>query len=48
MKLPKLRAAKNERIYELRSYESATEKIFANKVHMFNEGGEIDLFKRLK
>ncbi len=47
MKLPKLTAAKNERIYELRSYESATEKIFANKVHMFNEGGEIDLFNRL-
>jgi len=47
MELPKLTAAKKERIYELRSYESATEKIFANKVHMFNEGGEIDLFKRL-
>ena len=47
MKLPKLTAAKNERVYELRSYESATEKIFANKVYMFNEGGEIDLFKRL-
>ena len=47
MKLPKLTAAKNERVYELRSYESASEKIFANKVHMFNEGGEIDLFKRL-
>ncbi len=47
MKLPKLTAAKTQRIYELRSYESATEKIFANKVHMFNEGGEIDLFKRL-
>ena len=47
MSLPKLTATKNERIYELRSYESATEKIFANKVHMFNEGGEIDLFKRL-
>ena len=47
MELPKLTSAKKERIYELRSYESATEKIFANKVHMFNEGGEIDLFKRL-
>ncbi|MGF2413297.1 MAG: NIPSNAP family protein, partial [Ferruginibacter sp.] len=30
-----------------RSYESATEKIFANKVHMFNEGNEIDIFKRI-
>ncbi len=47
MQLPKLNAAKNERVYELRSYESATEKIFANKVQMFNEGGEIALFKRL-
>ncbi len=32
MKLPLLKAAKNERVYELRSYESATEKIFQNKV----------------
>jgi NIPSNAP len=47
MQLPKLTASKNERVYELRSYESVTEKIFANKVHMFNEGGEIALFKRL-
>ena len=47
MQLPQLKAAANERVYELRSYESATEKIFANKVHMFNEGGEVPLFKRL-
>jgi hypothetical protein len=47
MQLPRLTAAKKDRIYELRSYESATEKIFANKVHMFNQGGEITLFKRL-
>ncbi len=47
MQLPKLTAPKNERVYELRSYESASEKIFANKVHMFNEGGEVDLFKSL-
>ena len=47
MQLPKLTAPKNERVYELRSYESATEKIFANKVHMFNEGNEIDIFKRI-
>jgi len=36
-----------ERIYELRSYEGPTEKYFANKVQMFNEGGEVPLFKRL-
>jgi NIPSNAP len=47
MQLPKLTAPKNERVYELRSYESATEKIFANKVHMFNEGDEIGIFKEI-
>jgi hypothetical protein len=47
LQLPALSAPKRERVYELRSYESATEKIFRNKVQMFNEGGEIDLFKRL-
>jgi len=47
MQLPVLTAPKNERVYELRSYESATEKIFANKVHMFNEGGEIEIFKSI-
>jgi hypothetical protein len=38
---------RKERIYELRSYESATEEIFQNKVDMFNAGGEIDLFEKL-
>ena len=47
MKLPQLSAAKNERVYELHSYESATEKIFWNKVKMFNVGDEIGLFERL-
>jgi hypothetical protein len=47
MQLPELGSAKNERVYELRSYESATEKIFQNKVKMFNDGDEIGLFKRL-
>lgn len=47
LKLPKLKGSRNERIYELRSYESHTEKIFKNKVHMFNEGGEVVLFDRL-
>lgn len=47
MNLPQLQSAKNNRVYELRSYESATEKLHVNKVKMFNEGGEIDLFKRL-
>jgi len=47
LQLPRLSGARRDRIYELRSYESATEKIFMNKVHMFNEGDEIGLFKRL-
>jgi hypothetical protein len=47
LQLPKLSGARKDRIYELRSYESATEKIFKNKVNMFNEGDEIGLFKRL-
>ncbi|HEV3413359.1 MAG TPA: NIPSNAP family protein [Puia sp.] len=36
-----------ERVYELRSYEGATESYFANKVQMFNQGGEITLFDKL-
>jgi hypothetical protein len=50
-KTPNLTSAKSERIYELRSYESPTEKRLLNKVEMFNKGdhqeGEIDVFKRL-
>lgn len=47
LKVPNLTAARKDRVYELRSYESATEKIFRNKVQMFNEGDEIGLFARL-
>lgn len=47
MQLPKLTGPKTDRIYELRSYESPTEKLYVNKVHMFNEGGEVPLFERL-
>lgn len=36
-----------DNIFEFRSYESSTEDLHLRKVHMFNEGGEIDLFKRL-
>lgn len=35
------------RIYELRSYESATEAKAIKKVEMFNEGGEMKLFEKL-
>jgi hypothetical protein len=44
---PQLKSAKSERVYELRSYESSSEKIYRNKVDMFNKGGEVTLFKRL-
>ncbi|MDO7887288.1 NIPSNAP family protein [Hymenobacter cheonanensis] len=44
---PKLAAPKNERVYELRSYEGASEQLFRNKVQMFNAGGETKLFDRL-
>lgn len=36
-----------EKIFELRSYESSTEKLFKNKVEMFNKG-EINIFTDLK
>ncbi len=34
-------------IFELRSYESPTEKLLAKKLSMFNEAGETEIFKRL-
>jgi len=37
----------SSRIYEFRSYESATEDMHLRKVHMFNEGGEVTLFAKL-
>lgn len=45
--VPALKSPVSERVYELRSYEGHTEKIYRNKVHMFNDGDEIGLFKRL-
>jgi hypothetical protein len=44
---PKFTTSPSERIYELRSYESATEAKAVKKIEMFNKGGEIDLFKSL-
>ena len=45
--VPTLTSDKAERVYELRSYESPTEKYNVNKVKMFNVGDEVALFKRL-
>jgi len=38
--MPNLTGPRSERVYELRSYESSTEALYRNKVHMFNEGDE--------
>lgn len=45
--VPQLTGPKSERVYELRSYEGPTEKLYENKVTMFNKGNEVGLFKRL-
>jgi len=45
--IPSFKTTPSERIYELRSYEGPTENHFRKKVKMFNEGGEIKLFKSL-
>lgn len=37
----------SERIYELRSYQGATEKYYQKKVEMFTDGGESQLFMDL-
>lgn len=47
LEVPKLTSPVTERVYELRSYEGHTEKIFRNKVQMFNAGDEVGLFRRL-
>lgn len=46
--VPDLDSKPEDRVYELRSYESYTEHILANKIQMFNEGGEVDLFSKLE
>lgn len=43
---PILNTSKAERIYELRSYEAATEKLSLNKIEMFNVA-EIAIFAKL-
>lgn len=44
--VPSLKSDASERIYELRRYEAATEKLHENKIGQFNNG-ELDIFKRL-
>ncbi|MBS1526834.1 MAG: NIPSNAP family protein [Bacteroidetes bacterium] len=38
---------KNARIFELRQYQSASESAGKKKIEMFNDKGEIDIFRRL-
>ena len=45
LRVPKYTTSPSERIYELRSYESATEVKAAKKIQMFNDGGEIGIFE---
>ncbi len=48
MAVPKHSTPPSERIYELRSYEGPTEKKYRKKVEMFNQGGEVKIFKELE
>ncbi|GAB4033026.1 NIPSNAP family protein [Spirosoma gilvum] len=43
---PTLTAGPSDRVYELRRYEAATEKLHEAKIAQFNNG-ELDIFKRL-
>lgn len=47
MSASKLEGPRKDRIYELRSYEAATETLYKKKVDMFNAGGEVKLFDDL-
>ncbi|MCK5470270.1 MAG: NIPSNAP family protein [Cyclobacteriaceae bacterium] len=42
--IPKHKTLPSERIYELRSYQGATEKLYEKKVKMFSEAGESKIF----
>jgi len=44
-RVPSFTTPPADRIYELRSYESATEAKALKKIQMFNEGGEMNIFE---
>ncbi len=46
--IPDLDSKPSERVYEFRSYEGATEQLYERKVEMFNDAGEVELFKKLE
>ena len=46
--MPKMQVPEQKpRIFELRRYEHATEGAGKKKLEMFNDAGEVDIFKRL-
>ncbi len=47
MKPSAVSGPREDRIYELRSYEGASEALHQNKVEMFNKGGEVKIFEDL-
>lgn len=46
IEIPEGKLSNNSRIYEFRIYESHTLKAAKKKIDMFNEGGEIAIFKK--
>ncbi len=46
LKVPESTEKKEPRIFELRTYESHSIKAGKKKIEMFNEGGEIDIFRK--
>lgn len=47
MAVPGHSTPRQERVYELRSYEGPTEAYYRRKVEMFNQGGEVAIFRKL-
>jgi len=47
IEIPAATAAKGPRLFELRTYESASEKGHRAKVRMFEELGEVEIFRRV-
>ncbi len=47
VEVPAATASKGPRLFELRTYESPSEKAHRAKVRMFTEMGEIDIFRRV-
>ena len=46
VELPPAVQGKGSRIFEMRTYESHCQKKAKKKIHMFNEGGEIEVFRK--